>query len=570
MSVIDLIRKVFRREKEEVQKARELAQQEVPGRAPIAPGFDVYSYYGLDAIADYLKIDQDLLARYLDYEQMQDYPEIWAALDVYADNVVQPNTLTGKSVWADADDSGVQEILEKLLHRNLRIDEDIWEIVRTTCLYGNDYEEILVTENDGVIGLNHLPPPTVRRYETPQGEIIGFAQDLSGAFRITAQELHKILKEKVAPPQGINAFEDYRVVHFRIRGRYRRSVYGHSLVESARWIWKRLLLLEDAMLIHRLTRAPGRWVFYIDVGDIPPKHVKRYLEQIKNEFKKKKLVNPETGRLDMRMSPLSQDEDFFVAVRGGRDSTRIEPISQPSWGESMEDILYFRQKLYTALKIPKAYLTMEEDVSSKAILAHENVVFAATVLRIQREIRNGLKHVARVHLASRNIDPDSTDFEIWMTVPSSIYELAQMEIRNARLDLAEKLGMYVSRRWIMRELLGFTDEEIDKLTKEKAIEERGEFEVRPEPERPRRKPRRGGRESLDLPADQRVLLDEFMGRVEEGNREHEKKLEDGIEKLLQEHSDLRKRLYEVRTLCSEIRQTVFRHKGGRLYMLGEG
>jgi hypothetical protein len=236
-------------------------------------------------------------------------------------------------------------------------------------------------------------------------------------------------------------------------------------LEPARWIWKRLMLLEDAALIYRLQRAPERYAFYVDVGDLPPQEALAWVNRVRQQFRKKKFVNPTTGKLDLKFDPLSQDEDFFIPVRKGTEGTRIEVLGSPSW-QHMDDIEYFRDKLFAAMKIPKAYLAQDEN-TARAVLSSEDVRFARTVLRIQRSIRSGMSKVCRVHLAALGVDPASVDYDIHMTTPSAIFELAQLEVRNARADLASRMQEFVSLRWLLSEVFDLNDEEISVLMQER-------------------------------------------------------------------------------------------------------
>jgi hypothetical protein len=543
MGALDWIRSVFRRQRERIDKAAEQAATGEP------LGLDLYNYYGLDAIGDYLRVDQDLVARYLDYNEMLTYPEIAAAVDLYAEDATQPNTMSGETVWIESDDEEVREDLNRMLKKRLDIENEIWGIAKGLCTYGNDFEEILVTEKEGVVGLHYLPPETMRRVEGHHSQLLGFIQDPAGQYRIQPQEFEDLLKKKRQTPAGTVVFEDWQVVHFRLQSKFRQSPYGVSVLEPARWIWKRLLLLEDAMMIYRLTRAPSRYAFYVDIGEMPPRQAMRYMEQIRQRFRKKRFVNPVTGKLDMRFSPLSQDEDFYVPVRGNRESTRIDVLQGPDFPGSIDDVLYLYRKLLTALKIPPAFLGVEEQVSAKNVLAHEDVRFARGVLRIQRELRNGLKKVCNIHLASRNIDPESVDYDVFMTVPSGIYELAQMEIRKARVEFAEMLGEWVSKRWIMREILGFSDDQIDQLMRERAQEAEIGGAA---PEIPMRVRRLVGPPPVESMAGRRTVGPKHL--VEgTGNPDFEKWLKRNLSEVLEQNKHFKKRMDEVRGLCQDLR-----------------
>jgi hypothetical protein len=433
-------------------------------------GGDLLSQYGYDYVAEYLRLDADLMGRYVDYEDMDDYPELSASLDIYADDASQPDTQLNRTIWVTAKDRSIERIGNDLFHKTLRADEEIQEIARELCKMGNEYEELLVTQ-DGVVGMHCLRAPTVRRIEGPRGQLIGFLQDFKGKFNYSTDEFKGLLAARMrgemanADQDRIAALEDWEVVHFRLRGKQRQSVYGHSVLEPARWIYKRLSMLEDSALIYRLQRAPERYAFYVDVGDLPPTEAMAYLNRVRQQFRKKKFVNPSTGKLDMRIDPMAQDEDFFVPTRKGQDGTRIEVLGSPQW-QHMDDIEYFRSKLFAAIKIPKAYLAQDEN-TARAVLSSEDVRFARSVLRVQREIRNGFSRIMRVHLAALNIDPYGADYDINMTVPSSVFELAQIEVRNARADLAMRMKEFVSLRWTLEHVFGMSDDDIEQIIKER-------------------------------------------------------------------------------------------------------
>ncbi len=471
-AVADKIRTALSRDKE--QLALQFAKGGTTAGTPTA-GYDLLQAYGYDVISDYLRLEHDLLSRYVDYEEMDDYPAIAAAIDIFADDATQTETQLNRTLWVTSPDKEIEQALNHLFHKTLRIDEELWEIARTLVKYGNDFEELLVT-NEGVRGFNFLPPPTVRRVEGPRGELYGFVQDFKGRFGYSPAEFQQILATRVASKNGtpmatgegmehIAVLEEWEVVHFRLRGKHRRSIYGYSVLEPARWIWKRLMLLEDAALIYRLQRAPERYAFYVDVGDLPPQEALAWVNRVRQQFKKKKFINPSTGKLDLKFEPLAQDEDFFVPVRQGTEGTRIEVLGSPSW-QSMDDIEYFRDHLFAAMKVPKAYLAQDES-TARAVLSSEDVRFARTVLRIQRELRNGLSKVCRVHLAALGIDPESVEYEIHMTTPSAIFELAQLEVRNARADLAQRMQPFVSLEWILKNVFGQNDDEISLLMQQR-------------------------------------------------------------------------------------------------------
>ena len=230
-------------------------------------------------------MDEGLLQRYADYEEMDDYPEIGAALDIYGDDATIPDIHHNRSIWPIAEDRVVRVILSDLLDKRLRIDEDVYSIARTLAKYGNAYAEILANEN-GVVEL--FASATMRRIETKKGSLLGFLQDPSGKFALSANEFIEVLEGR-AQAKGVTAFAPYEVVHFRLLGKNVQSVYGHSILDAARWVWRRLVMAEDSALVYKLTRAPARFAFYVDVGDMPPAQAVSYVNQVKQSYKKKSI-----------------------------------------------------------------------------------------------------------------------------------------------------------------------------------------------------------------------------------------------------------------------------------------
>lgn len=312
-------------------------------------------------------------------------------------------------------------------------------------------------------------------------------------------------------------------------------MYGFSVADNCRWIWKRLTLIEDAVLVYKLTRSPSRYAFYVDVGDLPPNEARSHLAKVRDQFKKNKFINPNSNKIDQKFNALSIDEDFFLPVRDGKDGTKVDVLSGPA-SQPIDDVEYFQEKLFAALKIPKAYLSQENNMA-KTSLAQMDVRFSRSVLRVQRGVRNGLKQIARVHLASIGVDPDQTEFEIGMTVPSAVFELAKMEVENAKLDLATRYGEFASSYWIMSKILGWTDDEIAEIRAQK------------EQEAP---PVEGAVESVKPRKD--TITDEQ--RLFAGNKDSEKRLSQEIDQILKNDRRMSNRVDELKDLMSDLRGSI--------------
>ena len=383
----------------------------------------------------------------------------------FTNDATQPDIDTGKTLWVHSNDEALKDMTDTLLNKRLRIEDDIWSMVYTTVKMGNNFEEVLVTDH-GVVGLNSLPVPTMRRVEQSNGALIGYVQDITGKFTQDAADLRGMLAGNTKVPDHVAVFEEWQVLHSRLRGTHRRCPYGYGVADGARWIWKRLILLEDAMLIYKLTRAPARFAFYIDVTDIPADKVESFLRKAKQDLRKQKLVNPRTQRLDMRYNPMDNMEDFFVAVRENREMARVEVLQGPDY-QATEDVEYFARKLHGVLKVPRSYLGQDDRPPPRSILSFEDVRAARVTMGVQREMKNTIRRLIQIDLAARGINPFQQEFQVMMTVPSGIYELAHTEIKNARADFATRVQPFVSMRYIQERVLKLSDDEIEQIEKQR-------------------------------------------------------------------------------------------------------
>jgi hypothetical protein len=253
------------------------------------------------------------------------------------------------------------------------------------------------------------------------------------------------------------------MAHFRLLSDFNYLPYGRSYIEPARKIFKQLTLMEDAMLIHRIVRAPEKRTFFINVGNIPPNEVENYMQKTINKMKKTPHIDHQTGEYNLKYNMQNILEDFYIPVRGGDATTRIETTKGLEY-TAIEDVTYLRDKLFAALKVPKAYFGFEKDLTGKATLAAEDIRFARTVERIQRILISELTKIALVHLYSQGYDGESlTNFELSLTVPSIIYEQEKVALLKEKSGLATELlqNKIVPTDWIYDNIFHFSEDQYD-------------------------------------------------------------------------------------------------------------
>jgi hypothetical protein len=287
------------------------------------------------------------------------------------------------------------------------------------------------------------------------------------------------VKFQVNLPYGnkMEDLENYQIAHFRLLSDSNFLPYGKSTLEGARRVWKQLSLMEDAMLIHRIMRAPEKRIFKVDIGNIPPNEVDNHMQRIMDQMKKVPYLDQETGDYNLRFNLQNMVEDFFLPVRGSDSGTSIENLSGLEW-TGTDDIEYLRNKMMAALKIPKAFLGYDESLSGKATLAAEDIRFARTVERIQRIMVSELNKIAVIHLYSQGYRDESlVDFTLELTNPSTIFEKEKIDVYKSKVELCKDMQeqKVFSKKWIYENIFGLSDHDMITLQKQLIDDAKGNY-----------------------------------------------------------------------------------------------
>jgi len=221
--------------------------------------------------------------------------------------------------------------------------------------------------------------------------------------------------------------------------------------------------MEDAMLVHRIMRAPDKRIFYVNVGSIPPAEVDNFMRKTIDRMKKTPYVDPQTGDYNLKFNMQNMLEDFYIPVRGNDQSTKIDTAPGLQYN-GIEDVNYLRDKMLAALKIPKAFFGYEKDLTGKATLAAEDIRFARTIERIQRIILSELTKIALVHLYVQGYEGEElTNFELSLTTPSIIYDQERIALMKEKVDLAGQLidKKLLPTDWIYDNIFHFSEDQYD-------------------------------------------------------------------------------------------------------------
>jgi hypothetical protein len=379
--------------------------------------------------------------RYAEFDQMEYTPEIASALDIYADEMTTSSTLEEMMV-VECPNAEIKDILQNLYYKILNVEFNLFGWCRNMCKYGDFFLYLDIDEELGIKNVIGLPGHEVERLEGEDETNPNYVQYQWNSAGMT--------------------FENWQVAHFRILGNDKYNPYGTSVLEPARRIWRQLTLLEDAMMAYRIVRSPERRVFYIDVGNIDPQDVEQYMQKVMTTMKRNQVVDPETGRVDLRYNPLSIEEDYFLPVRGGTSQSKIDTLAGGTFTGDIDDVKYLRDKLFSALKIPQSYLSRGEGADEdKATLAQKDIRFARTIQRLQRAVISELEKIGIVHLYVLGYTGDDLiSHKLYLNNPSRIAELQELEYWKTKFDVAgSATENFFSKRWISKNLFGLSDEE---------------------------------------------------------------------------------------------------------------
>jgi hypothetical protein len=379
---------------------------------------------------------------YSDYDAMDTDAIIASALDIIADECTLKNDM-GEVLQIKSNDEDTQKILYNLFYDVLNIEFNLWSWIRQMCKYGDFFLKLEIAEKFGVYNVIPYTAYHIAREENydpkkPAEVRFAFSADGyaggTGFYGVTGTGTYSSNKQ-----ENKIYFDNYEMAHFRLITDVNYLPYGRSYLEPARKLFKQYILMEDAMLIHRIVRAPEKRIFYINVGSIPPNEVENFMQKTINTMKKTPFIDPQSGEYNMKYNQQNLLEDFYIPVRGNDSATKIEPTKGMDYN-GIEDVQYLRDKLFAALKVPKAFMGYEKDLTGKATLAAEDIRFARTIDRIQRIILSELYKIALVHLYTQGYRNEQlTNFELELTTPSIIYDQERIALMKEKVDLARQM-----------------------------------------------------------------------------------------------------------------------------------
>lgn len=244
--------------------------------------------------------------------------------------------------------------------------------------------------------------------------------------------------------------------------------------------YNQLRMIEDSLVIYRLARAPERRIFYIDVGNLPKLKAEQYLRSVMDKYKQKVIYNASTGEVEDQKKQMSMLEDFWLPRRDGGRGTEISTLpSGQNLGE-IEDIEYFRKKLYQSLSVPISRIEGTEQTAFNLGRASEinrdEIKFAKFIAKLRHRFSHLFTDLLRIQLILKGIINEEDWFEIkddidyiW-TIDSHFSELKNNEIIRERFEILqtmeEYIGKFVSKEWVQKNILKQTEEDIKQMQKQ--------------------------------------------------------------------------------------------------------
>ena len=401
---------------------------------------------------------------YSDYDTMDNDAIVASALDIISDESTLKNDM-GEVLQIRSSDDNIQKILYNLFYDVLNIEFNLWSWIRQMNKYGDFFLKLEIAEKYGVYNVVPFTAYHIERqenYDPEHPNAIRFRYSPEGVYG-GGSGYYGVPNSYDKNDRDSVFFDNYEMAHFRLMTDVNFLPYGRSYIEPARRIFKQYVLMEDAMLIHRITRSPDRRIFKINVGSIPPAEVENFMQKTISTMKRTPFIDPQTGEYNLKYNMQNLMEDFYIPVRGNDSSTSIENLGGLQY-DGIADVTYLRDKLFAALKVPKAFMGYEKDLTGKATLAAEDIRFARTIDRIQRIVLSELYKIALVHLYTQGYTEESlTNFELDLTTPSIIYDQEKIALMKEKVDLANSMmeTKLFPSDWIYENIFHFSSDQYD-------------------------------------------------------------------------------------------------------------
>jgi hypothetical protein len=438
------------------------------------------AYYGLVMdVEGIVKNENDLIRRYREVAQ-------YADTDGAIDDIVNESIISDEgSIKLDLDKIKLSESIKKKIHeefesvlRLLKFSERGHDIFRQWYVDGRLYYHILIDENNikgGIVELRYVDPRKVRRIKNIEKkknergvEIVSKVEEYylyndKGITEQTTQGVKLTLDSVIYAPSGLIDHNTGMMLS-----------HLHKAIKPV----NQLKMIEDAVVIYRISRAPERRVFYIDVGNLPKLKAEQYVNDIMTKFRNKVVYDATTGEVRDDRKHLSMMEDFWMPRREGGKGTEITTLPGGQNLGDIQDIQYFQQKLYQALNVPISRLQQQQGFSlgRSTEITRDEIKFTKFVARLRKRFNNLFAEALRVQLVAKGVirgdewDPIKENLIFIYDQDNHFNELKNNEILLQRVQMLQQMdpyiGKYYSSKWVKKNVLQMTEEEIEEMDSE--------------------------------------------------------------------------------------------------------
>lgn len=481
-------------------KRRQGKQEKVPSVVPpaaddgstVLSSINAGAYYGMVLdVEGIIKNENDLIRRYREVAQYADCDS--AIEDIVNEAIIsEPDK---KQVEVNLDDLKLSDSIKKKITdefdgvvKLLKFNERGHDIFRTWYIDGRLYYHVMIDENNvkqGIVELRAIDPRKIRRIKSVEKEKTANGVEVvkkveeyylfndKGITEQTTQGIKMALDSVVYTPSGLVDANTGMMLS-----------YLHKAIKPV----NQLKLIEDSLVIYRISRAPERRIFYIDVGNLPKVKAEQYVNDIMNRFRNKVVYDASTGEMRDDRKHLSMLEDFWMPRREGGKGTEITTLGGGQNLGQIEDINYFQNKLYQALNVPLSRLKPDQgfNLGRSSEITRDEVKFNKFVNRLRKRFSNVFLDVLRIQLISKGIiradewDDMKQFIRIDFMKDNFFSELKDNEIMLQRINLLQQLdpfvGKYYSIEWIKKNVLQQTDDDIKEISKQMEDDRKSELD----------------------------------------------------------------------------------------------
>jgi len=429
----------------------------------------------------YALIDTDKVKRLADYRIMASYAEISHALDEICDEMLVKND-RGNYVNLDIAEK-YDEVIKKELNKNfshimelINLENKGWEYCRALLIDAEIYFENVINENKkeaGIIGLVQIPTEHINPiFDNVQNMIIkGYLLRKP----VSKDERNNANRGANRGPAGgpmkdeleLIPLDRHQVTYFHSHMWNENKTIRLPYIEVARRAYKQLSLIEDSIVVYRLVRAPERLAFYVDVGNMPAAKAEAYLKRLMQNYWSKRTYDSSQGKSVNIYDPQSMLDSYWFAKRNGQDGTKVDVLRGGENLGKLEDLNYFVNKLYKALRVPTSRLDPTTGFKDGAEILREELKFAKLIGRFQRHLASTIKDTFVTHLKLKGLWEEyklkESDINIYFNVPShfaAVREQQLLEIKTKNVQNLLQSADNLSKTYAIKKYLNWTDEEL--------------------------------------------------------------------------------------------------------------